>query len=170
MGHTLELSPTPRAVGFLEIRQIADVSPDRDNLDVFNLANDFKFHGSSVCPSACFKPVCLKMLTNVPTECRRFRRLPPVFNTVLLHNIRNACEIIVNDYGWKLFTTSYSEKSRSGRGKKEGSNLHFSPQSSLSSIPKDLRCFVSSTACLSAPHIVRSVGVIPFFSFEETGM
>jgi hypothetical protein len=86
MGHTLELSPTPRSIGFFEIRQIADVSPDRDNLDVFNLANDFKFHSSSVCSTTCFKPACFKMLSNFPAECRHFRRRTPLLNTVLLHN------------------------------------------------------------------------------------
>jgi len=48
MGSTLELSPLPRSISLFRIRQIADAGPDRDDLDFFNLANDFKFHSSSV--------------------------------------------------------------------------------------------------------------------------
>jgi hypothetical protein len=50
------------------------------------LANDFKFHSSSVCSTTCFKPACFKMLSNFPAECRHFRRRTPLLNTVLLHN------------------------------------------------------------------------------------
>lgn len=72
MGHALELSPPARSLGLFEICLIADANPDRDNLDVFNLANDFKFHRSSVYSSACFRPACFKMLTNVPGEMLAF--------------------------------------------------------------------------------------------------
>ena len=42
MGSTLELSPLPRSISLFRIRQIADAGPDRDDLDFFNLADDFK--------------------------------------------------------------------------------------------------------------------------------
>ena len=48
MGSTLKLSLLPRSISLFKIRPIADAGPDRDDLDFFNLANDFKFHGSSV--------------------------------------------------------------------------------------------------------------------------
>jgi hypothetical protein len=48
MSSTLELSPSSRSISLFKICQIADTGPDRDDLDSFNLANDFKFHSSSV--------------------------------------------------------------------------------------------------------------------------
>jgi hypothetical protein len=48
MGSALEFSPSPRSIRFFKIRQITDAGPDRDDVDSFNLANDFKFHSSSV--------------------------------------------------------------------------------------------------------------------------
>ena len=48
MSSALELSPSPRSISLFKIRQIADAGPDSDNLDSLNLANDFKFHSSSV--------------------------------------------------------------------------------------------------------------------------
>ena len=48
MSSALELSPSPRPIGFFKIRQITDAGPDRNDFDSFNLANDFKFHSSAV--------------------------------------------------------------------------------------------------------------------------
>jgi hypothetical protein len=48
MSRTLELSPSPCSISLLKIRQIADAGPNGDDLDLFNLANDLKFHSSPV--------------------------------------------------------------------------------------------------------------------------
>jgi hypothetical protein len=44
MGFALELSPPPRSIDLLKIRQIANAGPDSDYFDPFDLVKDFKFH------------------------------------------------------------------------------------------------------------------------------
>lgn len=44
MGFALQLSPPPRSIGLLKIRQIADADPDSDHFDPFDMAKNLKFH------------------------------------------------------------------------------------------------------------------------------
>ncbi len=69
MSSALELSPSPRAINLFKISQIADAGPDRDDLDPFDLADEFKFHGLSV-PS--------DNLTQVIQDGQGFLSLSPV--------------------------------------------------------------------------------------------